>query len=196
MKKSLVTIYDKAVVLVMAAIIAAASYIIAVIVLKTSFAETIEASLDIGLKQIEAIDSELIDSLNQLNRLGFTECNGDNLKHMRRMVFVSQYIKDIGFIKEGYLHCTTGLGELKPPVIQNDFDFTGPRGIHIWIDIPILLTNREMRAFSAQLGSYNAIIHREFIETPMPSQLDWQSGINEWRETLQHYWIPGASANI
>ncbi|MBA6365800.1 CSS-motif domain-containing protein, partial [Colwellia sp. BRX8-8] len=75
------------------------------------------------LEQGEYILSDLMDTtaygydvIESLNNQNFTYCSDENLLAMRKSQFESNDIRDIGFLENGVLTCTTGIGILKTPI--------------------------------------------------------------------------------
>jgi len=68
------------------------------------------------LRDMEAIPKELRPAYTTVltDRLPF--CSDQELELMRRIVFYSVTIKDIGRVKDGLLYCTTTMGRLKSPL--------------------------------------------------------------------------------
>ena len=81
------------------------------------------------LRDMEAIPKELRPAYTTVltDRLPF--CSDQELELMRRIVFYSVTIKDIGRVKDGLLYCTTTMGRLKSPlpVATPDVDDNGDK---------------------------------------------------------------------
>jgi sensor c-di-GMP phosphodiesterase-like protein len=81
------------------------------------------------LRDMEAIPKELRPAYTTVltDRLPF--CSDQELELMRRIVFNSVTIKDIGRVKDGLLYCTTTMGRLKSPlpVATPDVDDNGDK---------------------------------------------------------------------
>jgi sensor c-di-GMP phosphodiesterase-like protein len=75
------------------------------------------------LEQGENILTDLVNTTEQgysvlasLNNKGFSNCSTENLLAMRKSQFESNDIKDIGFLNNNLLTCTTGIGLLAKPI--------------------------------------------------------------------------------
>jgi len=66
------------------------------------------------VEEATAIDARQMLTTVSTDHLAF--CSDDELTLMRRLVFDSAFIKDIGRIKDGELYCTSSLGRLPHPV--------------------------------------------------------------------------------
>jgi sensor c-di-GMP phosphodiesterase-like protein len=66
-------------------------------------------------------------------------CSDQELAYMRKMVYNSAHIKDIGRNRDGRLYCTAAIGRLpSPPTLQASTIVT--RDMHIFIDLPLLIS--------------------------------------------------------
>jgi sensor c-di-GMP phosphodiesterase-like protein len=66
-------------------------------------------------------------------------CSDQELASMRRIVYNSAHVKDIGRNRDGRLYCTAGIGRLpSPPALQASEIVI--RGMNIFIDLPLLIT--------------------------------------------------------
>ena len=79
------------------------------------------------LRDMEAIPKELRPAYVTVLTAKLPFCSDQELELMRRIVFYSVTIKDIGRDKDGFLYCTTTMGRLKSPlpVATPDVDDNG-----------------------------------------------------------------------
>lgn len=118
---------------------------------------------------------EIHNSLNNLNDLRFNECNEQNLLEMRKVLFRSHFIKDIGFFNGKDLICTTGLGLLKVPFTDTvEPDVVSPVGIEYWHFEKLLFFNQEHSGLIARLGNYNVVIDPEFMTDLLGQEYRWE----------------------
>ena len=89
------------------------------------------------------------------DRLG--RCSDDELSALRRMIFRTPVVADIGRLEHGLLACTTGVGRLPEPLDQGPPDYISPRGVRWYVDIELLISD-EVRALIVEFGNANAVI--------------------------------------
>ncbi|MBW3698502.1 EAL domain-containing protein [Vibrio sp. T187] len=126
---------------------------------------------------------EITTSLSTLNNLKLSECTEQNLLEMRKVLFRSQFIKDIGFFIENDLVCTTGLGMLKVPFKDAvAADIVSDDGIEYWHLQKLLFFNQEHSGLIARKTNYNVVIDPEFITNLLGKEYRWEmyfQGANE-----------------
>ena len=131
------------------------------------------------LNSFDELSSETQGLLDSLNEMGFSQCDESTLLAMRRALFDSDYVTDIGFLQQDQLVCTAGAGILDQPVANEMPDFIGPNGIAIQIrqQLPLLLfDDRIISAFDLRKDAFNLVIAYERIADPIASlpSLQWQ----------------------
>ena len=99
-------------------------------------------------------------------------CSDDELTLMRRLVFESPSVKDIGRNRDGRVECTAGIGRLpSPPHVQPAK--VSLHDMHIFVDLPLLISPAakgiiiEYRGASVVLNpdSYNVLDQPPMLET-------------------------------
>jgi len=130
---------------------------------------------------------EIHDSLKSLNDLNFVDCNEQNLLEMRKVLFRSHFIKDIGFFDGKDLICTTGLGVLDTPFSDpSEPDVVSPGGIEYWHFEKLLFFNQEHSGLIARLDNYNVVIDPEFMTDLLGQEYRWEmffhfdGGVYSW----------------
>ena len=85
-------------------------------------------------------------------------CNEDHLRELRRLVFESDTVKDIGVLPDrANLRCSAALGILDENYRGEAPDFVFSKTHRIWVDVPTLTTD-ERRVLIIQLGYHNALV--------------------------------------
>lgn len=174
MKHGDVSGLDKLAVAALAALIALLIYCTAVALLKKDYETYLHQQIATGFAQVDEISREVLTTLNQLESKPINSCDEQALHQMRQVVFLSQHIKDIGFLQGDRLICTTGMGQLNTPVHNQNPDFIGKLGAKVWINMPIILTDFEVYAIVVQLEHFNAVIHRDFLDSLITGQVFWK----------------------
>lgn len=132
-----------------------------------------KASATRVLTVIEHALDDTVIALDSLNRDSYSSCTNDTLLRMRRAVFRSQLIKDVGFFQEGLLVCTTGVGVLPTPYHGSDPTFAA-QAFDVWIRHELILFDDAYRAILVRKGDFNAVLRPEDLESDVPSEYLWE----------------------
>ncbi|MBN7798951.1 EAL domain-containing protein [Parahaliea mediterranea] len=122
------------------------------------------------LEQVEKMAREGETVLASLNALDHTRCDRATLVAMRKALYFSTYIKDIGFYEQDLLTCTTGLGSIAQPIRQGPADYTTPSGYRVWTDAQLLLFERTHPVLLIRQGRFNVVMERmqfTWMDRPM-----------------------------
>lgn len=141
--------------------------------LKRDFERQLQAQVASAFDTIMSISDEVLSHLRDINALGIEYCDDEALLEMRRTVFVSSRIIDMGYLRNGALICSTGMGVLDEPVPSPLPDFVGPRGAKVWTRLPIMLTNGDVSALVVEVGDFNAVLRRDFLDDLIGGDVDW-----------------------
>ncbi len=132
-------------------------------VLESSFEKQLQAQIQKSFNQINLISGDLLTTLNRLNASGPRDCSDASLLELRREVFLSEYIKDIGRLEGDRLLCSAGVGRLSFPYEIRHPNYIGRLGAKVWLDMPVLLTENAVRGILVRLGAYDAVIDKTFL---------------------------------
>ena len=102
---------------------------LAIILIERELEQEMASGSLLLLAQAEEIRDEGDAILNQLNSLEATECTEDLLNRMRRLQFFAENIRDIGFMQNNYLICSTGRGVLDEPLRASPPDYVTEIGV-------------------------------------------------------------------
>src|SRR5690554_2330028 len=122
------------------------------------------AKLDALFEETEAIVQESRVAIDRLNAQGFDHCDNDTLVAMQRELFLSSRIRDIGFVKDNVLMCTTGHGILSTPFAQQPWDFIGPSGLKYWSAVPMILFDNKITAPLMEKGQFNVVLDTRWLK--------------------------------
>lgn len=130
--------------------------------------------LDELLDYFDGVFQEVNTVLESLEAADYNECNDAAILNMRQWVFRSEYIKDIAYLDNSKITCTTGVGIIEP---KNDATlpeptFTSQSGIDVWVNhfLTILIFgDQPVSVTIARRGHYSIIF--------MPANF---SEINRW----------------
>ncbi|OJF67868.1 cyclic diguanylate phosphodiesterase [Alteromonas sp. V450] len=116
-------------------------------------------------------DAEI--TLDYLNTLPYEKCTIENLSEMRKTLFRSRFVKEIGFYEDGELLCSTYLGFLEEPVQEATPDFYTQLGDAFWINTPLQLFDKQATGTIVKRGKYNAVLDMDGVIGYSFTQ-DWQ----------------------
>ena len=116
-------------------------------------------------------DAEI--TLDYLNALPYQTCEMDNLAEMRKTLFRSRFVKEIGFYQNNELLCSTYLGILEEPMKEVKPDFYTQLGDAFWINTPLQLFDKQATGTIVQRGRYNAVLDMDSVIGYSYTQ-DWQ----------------------
>ena len=107
----------------------------------------------------DAISNEVNTTLDTLNTFVGDECSPEMMVTLRRAMFKSVYIKDIGYVDNaGYLKCTTGLGTLKSAILEEGEDYISKFGAKIWVAKELMFFNKLYKSIVVQKKNYNVVV--------------------------------------
>lgn len=116
-------------------------------------------------------DAEI--TLDYLNTLPYENCTDENLAEMRKTLFRSRFVKEIGFYENERLKCSTYLGVLDVPFETIKPDFYTSLGDEFWINTPLKLFDKQATGTIAKRGKYNAVLDMDGVIGYIFTQ-DWQ----------------------
>ncbi|CAD5279711.1 conserved hypothetical protein [Alteromonas sp. 38] len=119
-------------------------------------AEDILLNVNMVFKDAEA-------ALDNLNAQPYYSCSEENLNEMRRTLFRSRFVKEIGFFGDGKLLCSTYLGILEQPIDEATPDFETSLGDAFWINTPLELFDNQSKGTIAKRGRYNAVLDMDAV---------------------------------
>jgi len=125
------------------------------------------------LSDVRIIFKDAEYALDHLNSLGFQACSDENLSEMRRTLFRSRFVKEIGFFGQKKLLCSTYLGILANPIDEAIPDFYTALGDAFWINTPLELFDNKAKGTIAKRDRYNAVLDMEGVIGLSYTQ-DWQ----------------------
>jgi len=126
------------------------------------------------LAQAEEIRDEGDAILNQLNSLAATECTENLLNRMRRLQFFAENIRDIGFMQNNHLICSTGRGVLDEPLRASEPDYVTELGVKFYSDIPVQLFGKTVPSSIAEKGNFNVVYDQRTLANVFPSHYRWE----------------------
>ncbi|GFD71138.1 hypothetical protein KUL113_05580 [Tenacibaculum sp. KUL113] len=115
------------------------------------------------LNNVRAVFRDAEITLDYLNALPYESCGKDNLAEMRKTLFRSRFVKEIGFYEENALVCSTYLGILEEPLATDEPDFYTKLDDAFWINTPLQLFDKQATGTIVKRGRYNAVLDMDSI---------------------------------
>lgn len=115
------------------------------------------------LSNVNMVFKDAEAALDYLNAHPYYSCSEENLNEMRRTLFRSRFVKEIGFFGDGKLLCSTYLGVLKQPIDEAIPDFVTSLGDAFWINTPLELFDNQSKGTIAKRGRYNAVLDMDGV---------------------------------
>lgn len=127
-----------------------------------------------ALGQLDDIVLEGRSILTELNALDDESCTPALIRRMRQAEFLSLAIRDIGFIRNGSLVCTTGVGVLAEPRALEQWDYIGEDGSFFVANADILLFDGTVDAPAAWLGQYSIVFEERLLGFVIPDYYQFE----------------------
>ncbi|MFY8274263.1 EAL domain-containing protein [Pseudoalteromonas sp. SSDWG2] len=139
--------------------------------LEDSYQERVIQTAEMAISKFDDLADDVLSSLTEIDKLSFAHCDEAALVEMRKHLFLSDKIKDYGFVTGSQLVCTTGLGVINPPYEVSEPDYIDGSGIKIWLNQEILLFDKQKTAVVISKGRFNAVVRHSAIKDIMPQTL-------------------------
>lgn len=92
----------------------------------------------------------------------YSSCSSESLEHFRRVLFDLHYLRDIGFVQQRTLLCSTAIGLVEEPVPSSLPDMVLTNGLQVYAFRPVRIsTGRSTMVL--QRRNYNALVDPGFI---------------------------------
>ncbi|MDX1625565.1 MAG: EAL domain-containing protein [Wenzhouxiangellaceae bacterium] len=86
--------------------------------------------IESAVHEFEVLESEIDPWLERA-------CEPETLEHFRRFLFDLEHLRDIGFVRDRMLLCSTALGVIEQPRRSSDPDFVLPDGLQVYAFRPV-----------------------------------------------------------
>lgn len=100
-------------------------------------------------------------------------CDEEHLQDLRRLVFESEYVRDVGVLPDGKaFRCSATVGVLPAPYEGDPPDYVLAPTHRLWVNVPIL-ASENTRAIILQLGRHNALVDMDtLVDVPLVDSYD------------------------
>lgn len=142
--------------------------------------------LDALMSEAEKIALESRSVIDRLNAQGFDQCNDTLLAVMRRELFHTYRVRDIGFLRDNTVLCTTGQGILKTPIKQDSWDFISDDGFSYWPAARLALFDGEIIAPIVGKGLFNVVLDTRWLEQLAIANSRWELVYRNSLSQTQH----------
>lgn len=115
----------------------------------------IVARLDLVIDEFRALGRDIAAS-------EYPVCSSESLEYFRRVLFELEYLRDIGFVSQRRLLCSTAIGQVEQPVVSSRPDFVLANGLQIYAYRPVRISAGEPTMI-LQADNYNALVEPGLI---------------------------------
>ncbi|GAB0109218.1 EAL domain-containing protein [Pseudoalteromonas distincta] len=130
------------------------------------------------IEHVDSAVSERRSILSPLNKLAFKHCDETTLLEMRRALFDSKYVIDIGFFIGDQLVCTTGAGILSKAINDREPDYIRKdENVRVRFEPQLyllLFTGRPMEVVIARQGNFNLIMDSSAFDSASIESPNWE----------------------
>ena len=130
--------------------------------------------LDVLVSETEKIALDGRSVINRLNAQGFDRCTHELLDVMRRELFLASHVREIGFVRNNLVLCTTSQGILETPIQQAPWDFISKNGFKYWPAVRLVFFGGEIRAPIAEKGQFNVVFDSRSLEQLAITNSRWE----------------------
>ncbi|MEP4546636.1 MAG: EAL domain-containing protein [Saccharospirillum sp.] len=127
-----------------------------------------------ALGQLDDIIVEGRSILVELNAFDDESCTPALIRRMRQTEFLSLAIRDIGFIQDGSLVCTTGVGVLAEPRPLERWDYIAEDGSYFVANADILLFDGTVNAPAVWRGRYSLVFEERLLGFVIPDHYQFE----------------------
>lgn len=113
--------------------------------------------LDLVVDEFRAVGRDIATS-------DLPACSSESLEHFRRVLFELEYLRDIGFVSQRTLLCSTAIGPIESPVVSSRPDFVLPGGLQIYAYRPVRISAGQS-TMVLQADDYNALVDPGLISS-------------------------------
>lgn len=110
----------------------------------------------------------VIDEFRTLGReissTGLLPCSSESLEHFRRVLFQFEFLRDIGFVRNRALMCSTAIGVIENPAPSSRPDFVLPNGVQIYAFRPVRISAGQS-TMVLQSDRYNGLVDPGLIRS-------------------------------
>lgn len=114
---------------------------------------------------IERLDLALDEFLalrRQIDSVDLPRCSSASLEHYRRVLFELKYLRDIGFVRQRTLLCSTAIGVVAQPEPSSEPDFVLSNGLEVYAYRPVRISAGQS-TMVLQMRNYNGLVDPGFI---------------------------------
>lgn len=116
------------------------------------------------------VAEEIFNTLVTANQSSSPACSDEDIAYLRRIVFTSRFLKDVGRVAGHQLLCSSTAGVLQPPVSLGAPEFTTPYGTSVFMNRPLRMLstpNAQIIAIGRTEAVVSPDIYADFPQTPL-----------------------------
>jgi len=115
----------------------------------------------------EELRRELTFAVRELARIGHEPCSPEFRSALLATELQTSIVKDIGFLRDDWLLCTSTMGRLPEPIPPAEPDIVTKRGWRIWVDVPLAMTDMRSSAHvlsQEDVPRFNFVVGTDVLE--------------------------------
>ncbi|CCO47693.1 putative signal transduction protein containing sensor and EAL domain [Vibrio nigripulchritudo SOn1] len=127
------------------------------------------------LETVSNVHKEVVEVLTTLNHLQLRTCSDEHNLMMRKLLFTSDYIKDIGYLEDNTLFCTTGKGKLSPPFVGGATPhLVTEEGFKFWRHVKLIILDNTYDSLVIRKGNYNIVLDEKSLNELIDDSFLWE----------------------
>ncbi|MGY5449646.1 EAL domain-containing protein [Agarivorans sp. MS3-6] len=161
---------------------------VVIIALQLLSSEITQAQRHIAHSTLNLTQSVIYDSLqslDDLSHLDIEDCSDSALLKMRQVVFLSDYIKDAGFIQNERLVCTTTGGALASPMELAPPTFSTGLGFDLWLNQQLVVFDNLLSGVVLRKGDFNVVVNNNTFGNLEFGDNQWEI-VNRYNNQITH----------
>lgn len=168
------TFKDWLIIFFISILLASSCFLYASHTLQKRFEGDLKSQSQQSLSKIESVSDEVQKTLQKLNKLNLKNCDDNALKIMQQHVFEAKFIKEIAFFQGDKLLCSTGLEKKNSELINTKPDYTGIRGIEVWLHTPLYLFDYKKSGLLGRQQNFSVLLSNDFLADLIHLDAEWE----------------------
>jgi len=133
--------------------------------------------LDLVIDEFRALGRDIAGS-------DLPSCSSESLEHYRRLLFELEYLRDIGFVRQRTLLCSTAIGVIENPEVSSRPDFVLPGGVQVYAFRPVRISAGQPTMI-LQADNYNALVDPGLISSLSAARPALTVSVMEGRDSVR-----------
>lgn len=114
------------------------------------------------VERLDLVMDEFLALGREIEASKMPRCSNESLEQFRRVLFELKYLRDIGFVSQRTLLCSTAIGVIEQPQRSSEPDFVLTGGLQVYAFRPVRISAGQF-TMVLQVGHYNGLVDPGFI---------------------------------